>query len=47
MEATLDEQDYQVIADKVLQQIRKEYDLVPKGYQKQEFDKWVGIKEFA
>ncbi len=30
MEATLDEQDYQVIADKVLQQIRKEYDLVPK-----------------
>ena len=33
MEATLDEQDYQVIADKVLQQIRKEYDLVPKDYQ--------------
>lgn len=45
MEAILDEQDYQVIADKVLQQIRKEYDLVPKGCQKQEFDKWIGIKE--
>ncbi|MFR0607125.1 hypothetical protein ACLUV9_01910 [Limosilactobacillus balticus] len=47
MEATLDEQDYQVIADKVLQQIRKEYDLVPKGQKKQEFDEWVGIEEFT
>lgn len=34
MEAILDEQDYQVIADKVLQQIKKEYELVPKGCQK-------------
>lgn len=30
MQALLDEQDYQVIADKVLDLIKEDYDLVPK-----------------
>lgn len=47
MQAVLDEHDYQIIADKVLQQIKEDYDLIPKGYQIQRLDEWVGIEEFA
>lgn len=44
MQAILDEHDYQIIANKVLQQITEKYDLVPKQPQT---DQWVGIKEFT
>jgi len=44
MQAVLDEHDYQIIADKVLQQITEKYDLVPKQSQD---DQWVGIKKFT
>ncbi|MEY8295007.1 hypothetical protein [Limosilactobacillus caviae] len=47
MEARLDERDYQMITDRVLQQIEKKYALVPKGQQVQQFDEWVGIKAFT
>jgi len=44
MQAVLDEHDYQIIADKVLQQITEKYDLVPKQPQN---DQWVSLKEFT
>lgn len=44
MQATLDEQDYQSIAVKVLDIIKQNYDLVPKQPKQ---DEWVGIKKFT
>ena len=47
MQAVLDEEDYEAIAQKltpiILKQITDKYDLVPKS----PTDKWVGLKEFA
>ncbi|MFR0547968.1 hypothetical protein ACLUX9_03835 [Limosilactobacillus reuteri subsp. suis] len=45
MQASLDEQDYQVITNEVLRRIKECYNLVPK--QDVQTDKWVGIKEFT
>ena len=45
MQASLDEQDYQVITDEVLRRIKKYYDLVPK--QTSQIDKWIGIQQFT
>lgn len=42
MQATLDKQDYQAIAAKVLELIKQEYDLVPKKPQKY----LIGLEEF-
>lgn len=42
MQALLDERDYQTIADKVLDLIKKDYDLVPKKPEKS----IIGMEEF-
>ena len=45
MQASLDEQDYQVITDEVLRRIKECYNLVPK--QTSQIDDWIGIQQFT
>lgn len=45
MQASLDEQDYQVITDEVLRRIKERYNLVPK--RTSQIDKWIGIQQFT
>ena len=45
MQASLDEQDYQVITDEVLRRIKEYYNLVPK--QTSQIDDWIGIQQFT
>ena len=45
MQASLDEQDYQVITNEVLRRINDCYNLVPK--QTSQIDKWIGIQQFT
>lgn len=45
MQAALDKEDYQQIADEVLKLIQDKYDLVPK--QQNQLEQWVGIQEFT
>ena len=45
MQASLDEQDYQVITDEVLRRIKECYNLVPK--QTSQIDDWIGIEQFT
>lgn len=45
MQASLDEQDYQVITDEVLRRIKECYNLVPK--QTSQVDDWTGIQQFT
>jgi hypothetical protein len=45
MQAVLDKQDYQHIADEVLKLIKTDYELVPKRHN--QIEQWVGIQEFA
>ena len=45
MQASLDEQDYQVITNEVLRRIKECYNLVPK--QTSQVDDWTGIQQFT
>ena len=45
MQASLDEQDYQVITNEVLRRIKECYNLVPK--QTSQIDDWIGIQQFT